>query len=305
MQRSRHVSARRLVGTVAAFGIVGAGAVALATGGAAAPVEAFTGTCPTTVPAATLVADGVCEVRITTAGAFSFTPPTGITKLAAVLVAAGGGGELNPAQAGSYAGYGGSVVYIDSVALGGPVTGTVGLGGAASQDVSVANAADGGDTTIGADSATGGLGDAVAAICFTATQVYAFGNGAQTAAQGDPDCLPGVGYSFSQLAGVDGALFPAAADGPDVYGNGGAANDTDPGLVSAVAGSGGSVNATLAAPGSDGLVVFRFAPAVPAVAPTLAATGSEVSWMIPAGSAALVAFGALLLALRRRRPAQH
>ncbi len=304
------MNARRTVGAIAVFGVAGASAVGLSIGGAAAPAEAFTGTCPTTVPAAILVADGVCEVRITATGAFSFTPPSGITKLAAVLVGGGGGGEIVPIDT-SYAGNGGSVTYVDSVPLGGPVAGIVGLGGLASQDSTVVAPDDGSDTVAGADTAAGGgAGFNAEPFCASPPNLYGFGSGAnagpQGSAQGDPVCLPGVGYSLSQLSGVDTTLFPASADGTDVYGNGGNASATDPGLVSLVAGSGGSVNATQAASGSNGLVIFRFAPApVAPPAPTLAATGSDVSWTVPGISAALIAVGALLLALRRRRPAQR
>lgn len=273
----------------------------LAAGGAAAPAQAFTGSCATTVPAATLVADGVCEVRITATGAFSFTPPSGISKLAAVLVGGGGGAGLFPGGDSSYAGNGGNVVYIDSLPLGGPVTGVVGAGGAASQDTNANGDVNGGGTAIGATSADGGSkGLSGQPSCGDATWGYWFGNGARTSALSDPDCIPGVGFNLSELSGLDAALFPASANGTAVYGNGGAANATDPGLVSALAGSGGSASNTLAAPGSDGLVIFRFA-----AAPTLAATGSAVSWTVPGISAAMVAVGALLLALRRRRPAQR
>ena len=294
------MAGRQVVGAIAAVGIAGAGAVALAAGGAAAPAQAFTGACATTVPAAVLIADGVCEVRFSAPGAFSFTPPSGITKLAAVLVGAGGGAGIQTSNSESYSGAGGTVVYIDSLPLGGPVTGTVGAGGAASQAFETTSPAAGAATVIGATSAAGGAaGSTVIQSCVVGGWGFWFGSGAQTLAQGNPTCLPGTGFKLSQLTGVDTTLFPASADGTDVYGNGGPANPTDPGVVSAVAGSGGSVGETLAAPGSNGLVVFRFA-----AAPTLSATGSNVPWTVPGASAALIATGALLLALRRRRRAQ-
>ncbi len=296
------MAGRRVVGAIAAVGIAGAGAVGLAAGGAAAPAEAFTGACATTVPAAVLVADGVCEVRFSAPGAFSFTPPSGISKLAAVLVGAGGGAGIQTTHHTSYSGSGGTVVYIDSLPLGGPVTGTVGAGGAASQDTDTTAPTAGADTTVGATPAAGGAaGNAGVHLCVVGgSWGFWLGNGAKTLAQGDPTCAPGAGFKLSQLAGVDTTLFPASADGTDVYGNGGNANPADPGVVSAVAGSGGSVGETLAAPGSGGLVVFRFA-----AAPTLAATGSTVSWTVPGASAALIGVGALLLTLRHRRRTQH
>lgn len=295
------MAGRQVVSAIGAVGLAGAGVVGLAVGGAAAPAQAFTGSCAITVPAAVLVADGVCEVRFSATGAFSFTPPSGITKLAAVLVGGGGGAGLDTTDSASYAGNGGKVVYIDSLPLGGPVTGVVGAGGAATQDTGTTPSVDGTGTSIGATSADGGSrGLSGQPGCGADSWGFWFGNGAQSNALSDPDCIPGVGFKLSQLAGVDTALFPASADGTDVYGNGGAANPTDPGLVSALAGNGGSISETLAAPGANGLVIFRFA-----AAPTLAATGSAVSWTVPGLSAALVAVGALLLALRRRRSAQH
>jgi hypothetical protein len=295
------VAGRQVVGAIAAVGIAGAGAVGLAVGGAAAPAQAFNGACATTVPAAVLVADGVCEVRISATGAFSFTPPSGISKLAAVLVGAGGGAGLDTTDSSSYAGNGGKVVYIDSLPLGGPVTGVVGVGGAASQNTGTTPSVNGTGTLIGATSADGGSHGLFSQQgCDVAAWGFWLGNGAQSDALGDPDCTPGVGFKLSQLAGVDTTLFPASADGTDVYGNGGAANPTDPGLVSALAGNGGSISETLAAPGANGLVIFRFA-----AAPTLAATGSAVSWTVPGASVALIALGGLMLALRRRRSAQH
>jgi hypothetical protein len=247
-----------------------------------------------------LVADGVCEVRITTTGDFTFTPPSGIAKLAAVLVAGGGGGYVSGGS--SYAGNGGAVVYFDRVPLGGPVAGTVGTGGTGH----------GGDTLVGTTTASGGsVGSSSGPECYDSVShtYFYFGGGAKTSAQGGTVCLPGTGFSLSELSSADTALFPAAADGTAVYGGGGAANAADPGVVSLLAGNGGSVNATLAAPGSGGLVIFRFAPAVPvappATSPALAATGSDVPWAVPGISAAFVAAGALLLALRRRRPAQR
>lgn len=173
------MNSRRLVGAMAAFGLMGAGTGGLVIAGAASPAEAFTGTCPTTTPAATLVADGVCEVRFTTSG--TFTPPTGITKLAAVLVGGGGAGGYFTPNDYAYAGSGGSVVYIDSVPLGGAVTVTVGLGGTVSSfgiDPAV-----GDDTSIapdgGAGAASGGNAGGGGSTCGANPPYFSYGDGAR------------------------------------------------------------------------------------------------------------------------------
>lgn len=297
--------ARRLIDAVAVLGVAGIGGAGLVVGGAATPAAAATGTCATTVPAATLVAEGICEVRITTSG--TFTPPSGIAKLSAVLVGGGEGALLNEPLL--YGGNGGAVTYVDSVPLSAPLAVGIGAGGAPGN--SATPASPGENTTLGSSVAAGGVGGP-GVVCFTGAPVYGYGDGAQTAASPDPDCYPGVGYALSQLSGVDPALFPAAADGTEFYGNGGDATDADPVAVSAWAGTGGSVNSSLAAAGSPGLVILRFAagptpPVAPpavgpaaAVAPTLPATGMNLPWTVPAGAAALVVLGVLLLTVRRR-----
>ncbi len=317
------VNSRGLVGAMAAFGLVGAGSVGLAVG-TAAPAEAFAGTCPATTPAAVLVADGVCEVRITTVGASTFNPPSGITKLAAVLVGAGGGGWSEDTEA--YAGNGGAVVYVDSVPLTGPISVNVGAGGAAATigDPTTAGA----DTIIvvGATPFTASGGDAAAFsgsnFCITDDNLLhsGDGDGGANAASGSPDCLPGAGAGLADLSGTDPALFPASADGTDVYGGGGTASANDP-LAVGLAGSGGSASGggvpspgtnlpSAAVAGAGGLVIFRFAVDAPSptpspsVSPSLAATGAVVSWEVPAISAGMIGIGALLFVLFRRRRGQ-
>ena len=299
---------RRNISGVAAFGLVGVGAVGLGISGAAAPVQAFAGTCPVTVPAATLVADNVCEVQITTVGPSTFTPPSGITKLSAVLVA-GGGGALQSGVL--YGGSGGSVVYIDSVPTGGPVSLSVGAGGRASDNTgpTFIDAAPGGDTTLVAGStttATGGAsGDTGLPFCVGATNLFASGNGARTNTS-SPGCVAGSGFSLSQVSGLDAALFPAASLGPDVYGDGGTGSQSDPVALATTIGTGGSVSSAGVEPGTAGLIILRFAPAAPVTpptppAPTLAATGVVVPWTVPASSVGMVSVGAVILALGRRR----
>ena len=315
------VNGRGLMGAMAAFGLVGAGSVGLAVG-TAAPAEAFAGTCPTTTPTAVLVADGVCEVRITTAGDSTFTPPSGIAKLAAVLVGSGGGGWNANGEA--YAGNGGAVVYVDSVPLTGPISVTVGAGAAAASfaDAPIA----GSDTilTVGAATPFTASGGEAAQLsgdfCIVDNNLLnsGDGDGGANPSSGDPDCIPGAGVGLADLSGTDPALFPASADGTDVYGAGGTASANDP-LAVGLAGSGGSASGgqvpspgtnlpPAAVAGADGLVIFRFAVDIPtpspSVSPALAATGTVVSWEVPAISVGMIGMGALLFVLFRRRRGQ-
>jgi len=302
------VNIRRSVSGVAAFGLVGVGAVGLGVSGAAAPAQAFTGTCPVTVPAATLVADNVCEVQIMTVGSSTFTPPSGITKLSAVLVAGGGGALQNGLF---YAGSGGAVVYIDSVPTGGSISLSVGAGGNASDSTgpTFVQPGPGGDTTLTAGStttATGGAsGNNPLPFCLGATNLFASGNGART--NTDSSCVAGAGFSLSQVSGLDATLFPAASLGPDVYGDGGTGSQADPVALATTIGTGGSVSSAGVEPGTAGHVILRFAPAAPVTppppAPTLAATGVTVPWTVPASSAGMLALGAVIVALRLRRKA--
>ncbi len=307
---------------MAAFGLVGAGSVGLAVG-AAAPAEAFAGTCPTTTPTAVLVADGVCEVRITTAGDSTFTPPSGIAKLAAVLVGGGSGGWNANSEA--YAGNGGAVVYVDSVPLTGPISVTVGAGGAAASFPNTPIA--GSDTIVTAGAAapftaSGGVATSLSGFCIIDNNILhsGDGDGGANPSSGNPDCIPGAGAGLADLSGTDPALFPASADGTDVYGPGGTASDNDP-LAVGLAGSGGSASGgqvpppgtnvpSAAVAGAGGLVILRFAVDIPtrtpspSVAPTLAATGTVVSWEVPAISVGMIGMGALLFVLFRRRRGQ-
>jgi hypothetical protein len=268
----------------------------------------FSGTCPTTVPAATLVANGVCEVRIT--ASTTFTPPTGITKLAGVLVGAGGGSY----SAGFfyYAGSGGAVTYVDSIPVNAPLAITVGTGGAG-VDGSVDNPTVGGDTIVGANTAVGGDAATQSEIfCSDGTAFYGFGDGDGGAnaaiSTTETDCLPGGGATMASLSGLDTTLFPAAANDPTSYGDGG--SGLAAGAVAGPdAGDGGSVDPTNHFDGADGLVILRFAadaaPPTPPISPALAATGVDLPWEVPATFLAVVFAGiAVLLASRRRRAAR-
>ncbi|MEO8527996.1 MAG: LPXTG cell wall anchor domain-containing protein [Pseudolysinimonas sp.] len=299
------MSRRQLVRGLAAVGAVGIGTGGLVAG-IATPAFAFIGTCPTTVPAATLVADNVCEVRFTSDG--SFTPPPGITKLSAVLIGAGSGSLYDGVLDLQYAGNGGAVVYVDSVTLGADVSIIVGTGGTSAQSTGE-SITGGGATSVNSDTAGGGVASGTTS-CSDTVWLMVPGNGAAGVSTGSgATCFPGPGYALSTFPLVDATLFPAAADGGEVYGRGGTSNlDSDPAVTEAFAGTGADVNTSGAAPaGSDGLVILRFAPAAPPPPPppprpSLAATGSESALPAAALGATALAAGILLMVLRRRRP---
>jgi hypothetical protein len=228
--------------------------------------------CATSTPAATLIAPGICEVRMTTSG--TFTPPAGVSKVASVIVGAGGG---SGAQGANGAG-GGAVVYVDSIPTGAPLAVTVGTGGAAF--VIGFGALDGGSSSVGATTANGGSASGVtlggasgtphfslanSTPCSTpGTESWSTSAGSGAQASNDPSVWDGgLGYAFSQLPSVDLTLFPVTP-GETVYGSGGSACQYPLVALPSNTGAGGSANESNfdGQPGSDGLVVFRFASTV-------------------------------------------
>jgi hypothetical protein len=311
----------RLNRGIVSLGVLGIGAgTLLAVAGAAAPAMAFTGSCPTTTPTATLVANNVCEVRFTTSGDHTFAVPSGITKLSAVLVGGGGagghftsGGEFPTTT--EYAGGGGDVQYIDSVAITHTLAVHVGKGG-------FAEGGDGEDTTVAASVAKGGIagsddfsagstqgqsGSGKTPDFCNDNDNLSIGGGAKTnATGGETVCVPGVGFVLAELSGLSASTdWPAGSFETTAYGNGGSVDGGPVG--STTRGSGGSVVSSQGdgglvvqgQAGSDGLVILRFVPAPPK--PELAATGTTIAPAVPALAAFALAGGAVLLGLARRR----
>lgn len=226
----------RQFSALSVFGLATLGLVALAAPAGAAPP--FTGNCGTSTPAATLVANNLCEVRFTSGGTHTFTPPSDATKVAAILVGGGGGSIEAPSAA--FAGGGGGVSYVDSVPLGAAITVSVGAGGAAG-GLDDSAAQPGGDTSIpGFASAKGGYAGAyedsnsgksgsgnASATCHDAGSVLTAGGGAASAASsavGEGICaMPGDGYAPSAVPGADTTLFPSVADEATLLGVGGEA----------------------------------------------------------------------------------
>jgi LPXTG-motif cell wall-anchored protein len=275
---------------VGVLSLSGAGAFAAALPAYAAPA------CPATTPAATLIpGTDICEIRIGAPGG-TFTFPSSLVKVSAVLVGAGAAGFYESFSDAGYAGEGGQVVYIDAVALDVPHTVVVGAGG---------SSGDGGDTSIDAVVAAGG------SITFGT-------DGADGAGGAGTDNVGGPGLLAEDVA-TDTTLFPAGpAAGADltVYGQGGDGFDSDvPDPIPATAltspGSGGHglvASTSDAAPGIDGIVILRFAAQEPAApppapapsAPTLPDTGFDATPGLVAASGLIVA-GGLAVALGRRR----
>lgn len=318
----------------AAVGVAaGLGAASLAgatTAMAAGECAAYTG--------ATLLPGDVCQVVITEDG--TVTLPASLGKVAALVIGAGGGGSYSSNYATAYGGGGGEVVYVDEVALGTPITATIGAAGAADEDGGLP-AGDGGDTVFGSVTALGGEGaDATEGtpgnsgngnswdIDASGWVLLGGGGGAQAAAV---DAWGGMGYWPSEVPGASSALFPPAAD-DNYYGSGG--NTSDDGVPPQPIGAGtGGAAAAFAQPvlldidgpaegdgeveeaeirplaegddeganaGADGAVVLRWKAG-------LVPTGSAEPGIAIAFGAAAAAVGAGLTALvgslRRRRDA--
>lgn len=274
---------------VGVLSLSGAGALAAALPAYAAPA------CPATTPMATLIpGTEICEIRIGAPGG-TFTFPSSLVKVSAVLVGAGASGFY---EDDGYAGEGGKVVYIDAVALGVPRTVVVGAGGTAGS---------GGDTSIDAVVAAGGN---------TFFPIADPPLGADGAGGPGTDNVGGPGLLAEDVA-TDTTLFPPApGTGADltVYGQGGDAYDSDvpdpiPATALTAPGSGGHglvATTSDAADGVDGIVILRFAaqePAAPAPVPsgpTLPDTGFDATpGLIAAGG--LLAAGGLAFAVGRRR----
>ena len=88
-----------------------------------APALAAADPCTQYDAAATEVLTGVCELQYVETGDFTFTAPSGVAKLSAIVVGAGGGTMYDN---GTYTGGGGAVVYVANVDTAAAVAITVG-----------------------------------------------------------------------------------------------------------------------------------------------------------------------------------
>ncbi len=310
---------------VRTLGIAGVGALGLAAVGFASPAGAISlvgcGDLPSGATAS--FNDGVCQLDFSTAGAFNWTLPTGITGLHALLVG-GGGGAYADGNSTGYAGSGGTVLYVDysAQAAGDPVSITVGAGGVSDSS----DPTDGGDTTVDLGALTLAGGGAAGGF-FTPGYCVAAGNystyvgtgdgaGGSSGPDGD-DCAttvgPGVNPSLGN-ADSDSTAVPAVFSSLNAtFGMGGQVVVSPIALPSGVAtGAGASVQyvapstiPSFNSEGSSGRVVLRYT--MPAVAGTggstttvIAATGTDFAPQLGVIAATGV-LGALLLAFSRRR----
>lgn len=167
----------------------------------------------------TLIAVGICEVQFTTPGPHTFTPPTGITKLDALVVGAGGMGYRNIGDT-SYGGGGGDVKVV-SLNHAGSINLTVGQPGSGNySSTNDSSVAQGGATTTahggwqgnqnGARSGNGNTG--AQNWFFQQNQGFADGSGGgaggvATFTSNNANITAGPGVVVSALPEASGTLF--------------------------------------------------------------------------------------------------
>lgn len=268
------------------------------------------------VTGAVEVLTNVCEIGFQSAAdaGTTFSTPSGMTKMAAVLVGAGGGSEW---AGGAYGGGGGGVEYVDlSSAAGATFTVTPGLGGDA--------AADGEHTTLSwgteTATATGGFAPSVnhfsaysgnsggAGLGVDGSQYGASGGGAS----GDGIALSdygqfeqgGAGLTPSELPGVSTALFQTGVNDFEFGVGGSASNELNTqttfstNATYALAGYGGNALDGTSESGNDGAVYIRWttvADPTPTPTPELAHTGANTATPIALGLGS-VALGSVIVA---------
>lgn len=252
------------------------------------------GSCQTTTPAATTVAPGICEVAFTEAGEFTFTAPSGIAKLQAVVVGAGAAAWQD--AAGIYGGGGGDVEFFDGVDISTPIEIVVGAGG--EYDGGVGEDSEINGDVVDGGSLNGGSGNGNASF-----NGMEFGAGAGAGGNATSEQVGGAGVSASDVA-VGSDLFPAVS-GEAEFGAGGDAPNTynvDIGITPEIPGNGGNARQLVPnmGPGStlygddgrDGAVFLRWSTG-------LAATGFDAD-ELALGAVSLIAGGAIVVASRRR-----
>ena len=313
------MTASRRATSIAGIGTIGVALVGSAMPAFAAPVAG----CGEAPAGGELTRIGdVCELDFSAAGSYSWTVPSGLSGLFAVVAGAGGGALADGVNEG-YAGAGGNVEYVDlsSQPAGSTATVIVGAGGISAESAPMG----GGDSSVdlgGVTVADGGdAGAFFAQYCIAAGNFSTYvgngsGAGGPAGANGD-DCATTTAPGVAPATDVDSdgdAAMPLFASFADELGAGGRAIvaplalDSQPDLN----GTGRGADVLYVAPstvpsfnsaGGDGRVVFRY-PAVDEaeVDEELAATGAAgTDGAALAGL--LVAAGAAALVLNRRRAA--
>jgi hypothetical protein len=265
--------------------LVGVGLMATPLIAAGSP--AFAAGCQITDPAATEVLPGVCEVQFAEGGTYSFTAPSGVAKMTAIIVGAGGGAMNANAV---YGGGGGEVIYVASVDVGAPLAIEVGVG----VDGSTPQA---GSSSVNSDVARGGhTGTYDASGTFVEAGGYSGNGNAGWADQGGAPgggaggvatslAVAGPGVSASAIAN-DADMWPALGGEPE-YGPGGPLGSPVPGTP---AGAGAPSEGDF---GNDGLVILRWTSSNGDSGAGLVNTGLT-SWSIALG--AIFALGLFFVA---------
>lgn len=231
-------------------------------------------------------ASGICQAEYSTNGAFAFTVPSGATELAAIVVGAGAGADLDGSW--GYAGDGGQVRYLDlsqTAPAGTLIPINVGDGGTTGATPTAGQPS---SLTIGSvvSSSAGGIGQDQNNYCALEGSFSTYlGNG--NGAGGPPvklnnDHCGTTGPGLAPLANTQDNFSNIA---PTIFfgfllelGKGGYVAAT-PSPLAQSPGQGGSIEMNLSTlvstsslNGSDGLVVLRWKPAVVApVAPAVVA----------------------------------
>ena len=313
------MTAPRKAASIAGIGTLGFALVGTAVPAFAAPVAG----CGEAPAGGDLTRIGdVCELDFSAAGAYSWTVPSGLTGLFAVVAGAGGGAYADGISQG-YAGSGGDVEYVDlsTQPAGSTAQVVVGAGGA----TSASTADDGGDSSIdlgGLTVAAGGAGgEFFSHFCIADGNFSSYvgngdGAGGPAGTIGD-DCAtttaPGVApatdtdssgdaalaifSTFSETLGAGGRVLvaPLALDSQATINGTGRGADVqyvDPSSVPVSNDAGG-----------DGRVVLRYAAVAPAADAELADTGADTAGIVTLGGL-FAAAGAAALMFSRRRAAR-
>ena len=260
----------------------------------ATPAFALADACTAVDPGATEVVPGVCELQFVEGGDFTFTAPSGVSKLTAVIV---GGGGATVYDSGTYAGGGGAVVYVANVDTSAPVDITVGLGAQSASDLQ------GGASSVNSDVADGGftgvpdgfgIGVGGSSGNGNSGSVYDTGGGNMKGSGGGAGAAAfeysgGVGLKPSEVSN-DAQMWPADPS-EVILGSGGSIQAMSPGYGDAGWGADGTGQRDY---GMDGLVILRWS-----MSSTLPATGLD-SGTFAAFTLACLLPGAALLAFAAR-----
>jgi hypothetical protein len=257
-----------------------------------------------------LINNSICSVTFSSAGAYTFTAPEGVTQLEALLVGAGAGSYWILA---GYAGGAGEVLFVDELDPAVSHSGDLGAGGSVTggqivqAEISTLGLtrALGGDIFDGSeDQAASGSGNGG----FTNPTVPnpTWGGGAKSAASSTNGGTEGSGYLPSDpTLTLGSALFPVVS-GERELGRGGKPTTSLP--TQFIGWGGSTASPSSSQNGADGGVIFRFIapqaePTPPGpVTPELAKTGAaSLGFMNSVLSAALIGLGALGLRYSLRR----